>query len=163
MARKIVQKSLNVLAITGLLFTPVCVNTLMIAQSPQQRETRSQLASQLTQKPIQASREKILTKDELYFGLSKPSGNMISEDEWQLFLRGVITPRFQDGLTVMDAYGQYLNGSGTLTREKTKLIVLIYENSPTKKSQIEEIVSRYKQTFQQESVLRVTSTVRVSF
>jgi hypothetical protein len=144
------QQSLNSLILTGLLFIgPAHTNTFVRAQSPQASTSDSS--------------ESILTKDELYFGLSKPGGKMVSEVEWQLFLTRVITPRFQQGLTVMDAYGQYLNRDGKLTREKTKLVILIYENSLTKNSQIQQVISSYKQTFQQESVLRVTSTVRLSF
>lgn len=150
LAMKILSKSLNTLTLAGLLFiVPAYSNTLVRAQSP---PTSAENAS-----------EKILTRDELYFGLSKPNGKMVSEGEWQLFLRHVITPRFPDGLTVMDGYGQYLNTSGTVTREKTKLIILVYENSPNKSHMIAEIISKYKQTFHQESVLRLTSTVRASF
>lgn len=144
------QKSLNNLILTGLLFIgPAYTNTFVRAQS--------------SQTSTNYSSETILTKDELYFGLSKPGGLTVSEVEWQLFLNRVITPRVPEGLTVMDAYGQYLNQDGNLTREKTKLVILIYKNSPTKNSQIEEVIASYKQAFQQESVLRVTSTVRSSF
>ncbi len=147
---KIVQKCLNSLTIAGLLFiVPANINYFVRAQSPQT----------LTQN----SSAKILIKDELYFGLSKPRGKMVSEVEWQQFLSRVITPRFREGLTVMDAYGQYVNSSGKPIREKTKVIIIIYENSPTKNHMVEEMISSYKKTFQQESVLRVTSTVRVSF
>jgi 5-methylcytosine-specific restriction endonuclease McrBC regulatory subunit McrC len=144
------QKSLNSLIITGLLFiSPIYTNTLVRAQS--------------SQTSISHASTKTLIKDELYFGLSKPGGKTVSEVEWQLFLNRVITPRLPDGLTVMDVYGQYLDSSGKLTREKTKLVILIYENSQTKNQKIEEIIASYKKTFQQESVLRVTSSVRVSF
>ncbi|KOP26595.1 hypothetical protein AMR41_09645 [Hapalosiphon sp. MRB220] len=144
------QKSLNNLIITGLLFvSPIYPNTLVRAQSSQISTTHASV--------------KILTKDELYFGLSKPGGKTVSEAEWQLFLNRVITPRLPDGLTVMDVYGQYLDSSGKLTREKTKLVILIYENSQTKNQKIEEIIASYKKTFHQESVLRVTSSVKVSF
>jgi 5-methylcytosine-specific restriction endonuclease McrBC regulatory subunit McrC len=144
------QKSLNSLIITGLLLiSPIYTNTLVRAQS--------------SQTSISHASTKTLIKDELYFGLSKPGGKTVSEVEWQLFLNRVITPRLPDGLTVMDVYGQYLDSSGKLTREKTKLVILIYENSQTKNQKIEEIIASYKKTFQQESVLRVTSSVRVSF
>jgi hypothetical protein len=146
----IMQKTISSLILTGLLFiAPAYTNTFVRAQLPQTSTSYSS--------------ERTLTKDELYFGLSRSGGKMVSELEWQLFLNRVITPRFQSGLTVMDAYGQYLNTSGKLTREKTKLVILIYENSPTKNSQIEEVIASYKQTFQQESVLRVTSTIKASF
>lgn len=144
------QKSLNSLIITGLLFiSPIYTSTLVRAQS--------------SQTSISHASTKILIKDELYFGLSKPGGKTVSEVEWQLFLNRVITPRLPDGLTVMDVYGQYLDSYGKLTREKTKLVILIYENSQIQNQKIEEIIASYKKTFQQESVLRVTSSVKVSF
>ncbi|MEG4341918.1 DUF3574 domain-containing protein [Microcoleus sp. A003_D6] len=39
----------------------------------------------------------------------------------------------------------------------------IYESSPDKNRAINEIIEIYKRTFQQESVLRATSEVKVSF
>ena len=146
----VANKSFNSLIVTGLLLvspalsaTPVCAQSLAV----------------LVEKPS----EKILTKEELYFGLSKPAGGTVSEAEWQLFLNLVITPRFPTGLTVVAAEGQYLNSSNELIKENTKLVILIYENSPTKNQMIAQIIDIYKRLFSQESVLRVTSSVRVSF
>lgn len=109
------------------------------------------------------SSQKTLIKEELYFGLSKPGGKTVSEVEWQQFLNRVITPRFKDGLTVMDANGQYLNNSGKLIKERTKLVVVVYESNSTKNQMVQETISSYKKTFQQEAVLRVSSDVKVSF
>ncbi len=39
----------------------------------------------------------------LYFGRGKPSGGEVSDAEWATFLSGTVTPRFPDGLTVIDA------------------------------------------------------------
>ncbi|QYO64089.1 DUF3574 domain-containing protein [Leptolyngbya sp. 7M] len=104
----------------------------------------------------------VLTEVSLYFGLAKPGG-VISEAEWQAFLAREVTPRFKEGLTVLDAYGQYLDSSGTLIRENTKLVILIYANSPEKEAEIQAIMDTYKQTFQQESVLRTTSLIKAAF
>jgi hypothetical protein len=78
-------------------------------------------------------------------------------------LNSEITPRFQEGLTVLDGYGQYLNSAGILSKEKTKVVILIYKDSPEKNQSINEIINNYKLQFQQESVLRVTSLVQVAF
>lgn len=146
----VVHKSLNGLVIAGLLLvSPTSITTPVRAQS--------------LEAIVENSSEKIFTKEELYFGLSKPAGGTVSEAEWQLFLNLVITPRFPSGLTVVAASGQYLNTSSTLTKENTKLVILIYENSPTKNQMIAQIIDIYKRIFAQESVLRVTSSVRVSF
>jgi Protein of unknown function (DUF3574) len=148
------QKSVNSLLLASIIliapdYTTNINNTVVRAQS---LETRTQSSS-----------EKIFVKDELYFGLSKPGGKTISELEWQLFLNRVITPRFKEGLTVDDAYGQYLNSSGELSKEKTKLVILIHGNSHRENQMIEEAIAIYKRMFHQESVLRVTNNVKVSF
>ncbi|MEG3937725.1 MULTISPECIES: DUF3574 domain-containing protein [unclassified Microcoleus] len=42
-------------------------------------------------------------------------------------------------------------------------MILIYENSPQKTKSIHEIIGSYKRSFQQESVLRTISEVKISF
>ncbi len=144
------NKHLNSLCLTGLLFIlPVCPATIARAQLPE--------ASDINAKQTN------LLKDELYFGLTKPGGEIVSESEWQEFVSAVITPRFREGLTVLDGSGQFLNSSGMLIRENSKIVILIYEKSPEKNRAVNEIIETYKRTFQQESVLRATSEVKVSF
>jgi hypothetical protein len=106
---------------------------------------------------------KLLVKTELIFGLSKPDGGIISEAEWQKFLDESITPKFKEGLTVLNADGQYQTSSGEVAKEKSKIVILLYENSKEMDASIEAIRSSYKQLFQQESVLRITTPVGVSF
>lgn len=99
---KVIQKALGSLTITGLLLiTHACNHELVSSQSS-----------------LIDAKENTIIKDELYFGLSKPGGKVVSEGEWQQFLNGVITPKFREGLTVMNANGQYLNQNGELIREK---------------------------------------------
>lgn len=143
------RKSLGSLFIVSLMLTSTIVSSGNIqAQTPATSAPRA--------------KQQILTKDELYFGMSKPGGGMFSEAQWEQFLNSEITPRFRDGLTVLEGYGQYLNSRGILAKEKTKLVILIYVPSPEKNQAINEIIDSYKQKFQQESVLRVSSTVQVS-
>ncbi|MFM9264524.1 DUF3574 domain-containing protein [Tychonema sp. BBK16] len=64
--------------------------------------------------------------------------------------------------SLLNGDGQFLNSSGILIREKSKIVILIYENRPEKERVIEKMIKTYKRTFQQESVLRITSQVQVS-
>ncbi|MBD2104482.1 DUF3574 domain-containing protein [Leptolyngbya sp. FACHB-261] len=105
----------------------------------------------------------VLTEVELYFGLSKPDGKTVSVTEWQTFVNREITPRFKDGFTVLSAYGQYQDSSGRLVRENTHVVVLIYQNSPQKETDVKAIIDTYKRSFKQESVLRTTSLVKAAF
>jgi hypothetical protein len=102
-------------------------------------------------------------KTELYFGLSKPDGGSVSEAEWTAFLDREITPRFKDGLTVLNADGQWLGKDAKVLKEKSKLVILIHEDQAEKGRAIEEIIARYQEAFHQESVLRVTRRVNAAF
>jgi hypothetical protein len=64
------------------------------------------------------------TEYRLFFGLSDISGQVIPEEEWKDFLDNVITPRFPDGLTILDVYGQSQPPSGGLRRESTKVLLV---------------------------------------
>ena len=105
-------------------------------------------------------------RTELFFGMDKPTGGSVSENEWQKFVSEVVTPRFPEGLTVDDALGQYLDGK-TLVREKSKQLILIYPRKfkTASSRKIEEIRAAYIKSFDQRSVLRVDlpSYVLVSF
>ncbi|CNK80478.1 DUF3574 domain-containing protein [Yersinia mollaretii] len=97
----------------------------------------------------------------LYFGLNRPHGPAISPVEWQTFVDNDVTSRFKEGLTVIDAKGQWLGNDGRVAKESSKALVLIHKND--KDADIEALRSRYKQQFAQESVMRVDSPVCVDF
>lgn len=52
-------------------------------------------------------------RTELFFGLSKPDGE-VTEEELQQCLAQHITPRFPEGLTVVTGLGQCSNASGII-------------------------------------------------
>ena len=72
-----------------------------------------------------------------------------------------MTSRFKDGLTVIDAKGQWLGNDGTVAKERSKALVLIHKSD--KETAIEILRTRYKQQFAQESVMRVDTAVCVDF
>ena len=101
-------------------------------------------------------------QEELYFGLSKPGG-VVTEEEFQNFMDTEVAPRFPEGATILSGQGQFLD-AGKLTKEGSKLLILVYTYTDTKQKQVKEIIDIYKTKFQQESVLRVTHLpVQVKF
>ena len=106
-------------------------------------------------------------RTELYFGRNIPTGGRVSESDWQKFVDEVVTPRFPDGLTVLDADGQWRGKDGSIAREESKVIVLLYPRKDRKamNAKIEEIRAEYKKRFAQEAVMRidVTKSVEVTF
>src|SRR5690606_21436721 len=64
------------------------------------------------------------TRSEVYFGLSKPDGTLVADEDWRRFLDEEITPRFPAGFSVMEARGQYRHADGSIAREASKLLVV---------------------------------------
>ena len=94
-------------------------------------------------------------------------GTVVSDAEFFAFLDAQITPRFPDGLTLLEAYGQFRNAAGDIIKEKSFLLILLYpvEDFRQASRRINAIREEYKEQFQQESVLRADDpfAVRVSF
>jgi hypothetical protein len=103
---------------------------------------------------------------ELYFGTSQPDGEAVTDEEWQAFLDEEITPRFPDGLTVLDGYGQFLNSSDVIIAEESIVLIIFVplEFAASSSVLIEEVRDTYETQFEQESVLRADSEpVCISF
>ncbi len=106
-------------------------------------------------------------RTELYFGRDKNDGTLVSDGDWNKFLDEIVTPKFPAGLTVLEGNGQYRLQNGTIVKERSKILVLLY--SPKTRlinsRKINEIRNQYKKRFQQESVMRIDfrQTVQVSF
>lgn len=105
----------------------------------------------------------LFAKTELFFGLSKPNGLEVSNKEFQDFVNTQVTVRFPDGLTVFSGTGQFKDYNGTIVREKSQLLILLYPFNTESNGKIEEIRNSYKSKFQQQSVLRVDENSCVSF
>ncbi|MEU6641903.1 DUF3574 domain-containing protein [Saccharomonospora sp. NPDC046836] len=98
-------------------------------------------------------------RTELYFGAERPDGTAITPTEFELFLDKEVTPAFPDGLTWLEAHGQWMGG-----KEESYLLILLYPRKDRQANrEIEEIRADYKRLFDQQSVLRADSTDRVSF
>ena len=101
--------------------------------------------------------------DRLFCGQSIPGGGSVSEDEWNAFIREVVTPRFPDGLTIWSAEGQWRGADGTIVREPVRIIEILHPFSSQFDTLIDEIAEEYKRRFRQEAVLRVTMPARMEF
>jgi hypothetical protein len=105
---------------------------------------------------------KVLSRTELFFGLSKPGG-IVSEADFQRFMETEVTPRFPAGLTVLNANGQFKDATGTIIQEDSKLVILHFPATKANHDAVERIRNAYKAAFQQESVLRVDRQTCVSY
>ena len=109
-------------------------------------------------------------RTELYFGLGLISDQndqanaAANEKRWREFLDREVTPRFPDGLSVYDIYGQWrTEGQNRIERLYSKEIMLLHPDTPQHRADIEAIRAAWKKETGDLSVLRVTQPADVSF
>jgi len=103
---------------------------------------------------------------QLYFGLGPANDphKGISETDWRTFLDREVTPRFPSGLSVVDVYGQWQGkNQATPERLRSKMLVIDYPDTQENRDKIEAIRVAWKQKTGDQSVMRVTHRVDVSF
>ncbi len=105
----------------------------------------------------------LFVRYELFMGRSNQSGEVVDDSAWAAFLEDTVTPRFPDGLTVLDGQGQWRGSDGIVQKERSKLLVILSPPGGDGARLINEVSEEYKRRFDQESVLRVVSDACVSF
>jgi Protein of unknown function (DUF3574) len=102
----------------------------------------------------------------LYFGLG-PADHPeqgVSEAQWRDFLDEEVTPRFPDGLSVLDVYGQWQGkGEAAPERLRSKLLIIDYPDNQENRAKIDAIRAAWKKMTGDQSVLKVTEPANVSF
>jgi hypothetical protein len=102
----------------------------------------------------------------LYFGLGPADQPQqgVSEQAWREFLDHEVTPRFPDGLSVLDVYGQWQGAQqSSPERLRSKLLVIDHADTAENRARVEAIRAAWKRRTGDQSVLRVTQPADVSF
>jgi hypothetical protein len=100
---------------------------------------------------------------QLFFGRSGPGQAMVSEAAFRKFVDDELTPRFPDGLTILDGGGQWRGPENRLIRESSKVVLIVLPGRGEASERIEAVREAYKSRFRQESVLLITQPACVSF
>ena len=100
---------------------------------------------------------------QLFFGRDIGDQVGVSDADFARFVDEELTPRFPDGLTVLDAAGQWRGASGVIGREPSKVVILVLPGRAGGEDQIEAVRAAYKARFSQEAVLIVTQPACLGF
>ncbi|MCA3313587.1 MAG: DUF3574 domain-containing protein [Roseomonas sp.] len=94
---------------------------------------------------------------EAYFGRNVKSRAPVTEAEWARFMAEVVTPAFPDGLTVLDGAGQWRNAAGQISREDSKVLLLVLpgQDQAAASARLAPVTAAWKARFAQDSVLTV--------
>jgi hypothetical protein len=105
----------------------------------------------------------VLLRETLYFGRNRLAGGTVSDDEWKRFLAEVVTPRFPQGLTVLDATGQWQGANGAVEQERSEVVTVFHPDTDAARRSVQEVAREYKRRFRQEAVLRESERACVRF
>jgi hypothetical protein len=101
---------------------------------------------------------------ELLFGRNIAGHVGVSEAEFSRFVTREITPRFPDGLTIIDAKGQWRDRvRNTVIREPSKVVMIALPGSAADDARLQEVIEAYKARFRQQSVGLIVRPACVSF
>ena len=100
---------------------------------------------------------------QLYFGRTM-HGQPIDDAAWRDFLAASVTPRFPDGLTVLDGYGQWRSrATGAIGREVSTVVMIATDAGAETAARLAAIRAEYRARFMQDSVGLVTGAACSSF
>jgi len=105
------------------------------------------------------------TEASLFFGRSRAGMEVVSDADWTGFLAQTVTPRFPDGLTVLDAAGQWRDRAGRIGRERAKLLLLVLPGATAAEAEaaVAPLTADYVQRFGQEAVLTSLRSACIRF
>jgi hypothetical protein len=99
---------------------------------------------------------------QLYFGGQTADAPVVSEAEFRRFVAEEITPRFPQGLTVLDGGAQWHGQENKLIHDARKVVLIALPSDPDAQTRIEAVQGAYRTRFRLESVVKISDPACVS-
>ena len=100
---------------------------------------------------------------QLFFGRPAGAKSEVSDSQFRKFVDQELTPRFPDGLTVMDGGSQWRGDENRMIREAAKVVLIVLPGKSDASPRIDAARIAFRQRFHQDSVLVVTPPACVAF
>ena len=100
-----------------------------------------------------------------YFGRTHGGVEVVTDAEWTRFMDATVTPAFPDGLTVLDGAGQWRGRDATISRQRSKVLLVALPNGDAAEAQrrLAPVIAAYRDRYRQESVMVTTEAICVGF
>jgi hypothetical protein len=105
---------------------------------------------------------KPMLRAELFFGRAIGNRLGVTDRLWQRYVDRELTPRFPDGLTVVDGSGRWRAGDA-IKRERSKIVIVVTPDNAEMRARIAAAMNIYIVQFKQKSVGLVMQTVCAGF
>jgi len=106
--------------------------------------------------------ERRLSAD-LYLGLSVKDAPDVTDAQFTDFLDREVTPRFPQGLTVLNAQGRWRSADGQIVREPSRMVQIVLPGAADDLAKLDAVREAYKRQFRQEAVLEVLTKTCAAF
>lgn len=90
-------------------------------------------------------------------------GGDVGNNEWADFLDKEVTNRFPRGFTSVDARGQWQEMNGQISKEATRILIIVAPNNLVASAYVSAIASAYNERFGQEAAMLVQTDVCMGF
>lgn len=100
---------------------------------------------------------------QLFFGRNAGDKPRVSETEFRRYVDEELTPRFPDGLTILDGGGQWKGEENKLIREASKVVLIVLTKGSDQQPRLDAARAAYKTRFNQDAVMLITQPACVSF
>jgi hypothetical protein len=105
-----------------------------------------------------------MVKTELYFGRTIGTDGFVTDGQWERFVNNYIVPCFPAGFSTIDVAGRWkCIKSGQVIKEQTKLVVLCHYKTDNDDRHLLNIITEYKNLFDQDSVMLVEYEISIAF
>jgi hypothetical protein len=122
------------------------------------------LTGSATAQPMDCRAGKPQQVAELLFGRKIGDRIAVTEAQWTRFVDREITPRFPEGLTIIDARGQWRDQErNRIVHEPSKVVQIVLPGKAEDVERLTEIAEAYKSRFRQQSVGVIVRAACVSF
>lgn len=114
----------------------------------------------------QLHRGEAYVETRLFFGTERPDGGPdVTDRQFMSFIDRQVTPDFPSGLTIQEGRGQWRDSNGTIERERSYELILLYPASEaaSRDARIVRIRDAYVRTHGQDSVARLDERTRADF
>lgn len=102
-------------------------------------------------------------RTELYYGAGRLPHDGKPDERWENYINNEVTPRFPEGLTLLEGTGQWRVEVGEKPRRnRTRILILIHEATEEKSRMVEEIQKKWIEISGHQAVLRVSQPAEVS-
>jgi hypothetical protein len=87
---------------------------------------------------------------QLFLGASKVK---LADADLRRFVAQEVTPRFPDGVTVLDGGGQWKGRENRMMREAAKVLLIVLPPRSDAEARVEAVRAAYRSRFKQETIL----------